>query len=97
MIAVGDASPLCYLVLIGEIDLLPKLFLRVAVPQAVIAEMLHEDAPDAVRSWASNLPVWICAEATPDVISPGMEKLQAGERAAIVLAESIKADIILLD
>ena len=28
---------------------------------------------------------------------PGMEKLQAGERAAIFLAESIKADIILLD
>ena len=60
MIAVADASPLCYLVLIGEIDLLPELFLRVAVPQAVIAELLHEDAPEAVRLWASNLPAWIC-------------------------------------
>jgi predicted nucleic acid-binding protein len=48
MIAVADASPLCYLVLIGEIDLLPKLFLQVAVPQAVIAELLHEDAPAPV-------------------------------------------------
>jgi len=26
MIAVADTSPICYLVLIGEIDLLPKLF-----------------------------------------------------------------------
>ena len=97
MIAVADASPLCYLVLIGEIDLLPKLFRRVAVPQAVIAELLHEDAPEVVRNWASSLPAWISTAATADVVSSGLEKLQAGERAAIVLAGSIKADLILLD
>src|SRR5258707_13360165 len=97
MIAVADASPLCYLVLIGEIDLLPKLFLQVAMPQAVIAELLHEDAPEGVRNWAANLPAWISTTATADVVSSGMEKLQAGESAAIVLAESIKADLILLD
>jgi predicted nucleic acid-binding protein len=39
MIAVLDASPLCYLVLIGEIDLLPQLFSRVVVPQTVIVEL----------------------------------------------------------
>ena len=97
MIAVADASPLCYLVLIGEIDLLPKLFVQVAVPQAVIAELLHEDAPEKVRNWASNLPAWISTAATADVVSAGLEKLQAGERAAIILAESIKGDLILLD
>lgn len=97
MIAVVDASPLCYLVLIGEIDLLPQLFSRVMVPQAVILELLHEDAPAVVRNWASNLPVWISVEETADVISLGMEKLQAGERGAILLAESIKADIIVID
>lgn len=31
MIAVSDTSPLCYLVLIGEIDLLPKLFDQVVL------------------------------------------------------------------
>jgi predicted nucleic acid-binding protein len=97
MIAVADASPLCYLVLIGEIDLLPALFFRVAVPQAVVSELLHGDAPEIVRNWASRLPPWISVDATPDVIFPGTEKLQAGERAAILLAESIEADIILLD
>jgi predicted nucleic acid-binding protein len=65
MIAVADASPLCYLVLIGEIDLLPQCFGRVLVPRAVIAELLHDDAPAAVRSWASNLPAWICAKESP--------------------------------
>ena len=74
MIAVADATPLCYLVLIGEIDLLPKLFSQVFVPGFVIAELLHEDAPEAVRKWASNLPSWICVEPTPDLASPGMEK-----------------------
>jgi len=97
MIAVADASPLCYLILIGEIDLLSKLFLRVLVPQAVIAELLNEDAPEAVRSWAANLPAWIGATENPLLATTGMEKLQAGEQAAILLAESMKADIILFD
>jgi predicted nucleic acid-binding protein len=41
MIAVVDTSPICYLILIGEIDLLPKLFNQVLAPQAVLAELLH--------------------------------------------------------
>ena len=97
MIAVADASPLCYLVLIGEIDLLPQLFSRVLVPHAVVLELLHEDAPAAVRAWASNPPEWISVEQTPDVISQGTEKLQAGERAAIFLAESVNADVVIID
>ena len=97
MIAVADTSPICYLILIGEIDLLPKLFSQVLAPQAVLAELLHEDAPATVGSWASNLPDWICASETLPLATSGLEKLQAGEQAAILLAESIKADIILLD
>jgi predicted nucleic acid-binding protein len=97
MIAVADTSPICYLILIGEIDLLPRLFNQVLMPQAVLAELLHEDAPVAVRSWASNLPPWICAKDPPDPPTSDLEKLQAGERAAILLAESIQADLILLD
>jgi predicted nucleic acid-binding protein len=97
MIAVADASPLCYLVLIGEIDLLSKLFLHVAAPHAVINELLHEDAPEAVRTWASDLPGWISVKENPLSATTGLEKLQSGEQAAILLAESIKADVILLD
>ena len=77
MIAVADASPLCYLVLIGEIDLLPKLFVQVIVPQAVIAELLHEDAPAEVRHWASNPPSWISTESIADSVSFLKERLQA--------------------
>jgi predicted nucleic acid-binding protein len=97
MVAVADASPLCYLVLIGEIDVLPKLFGRVLAPLAVIDELLHEDAPARVRAGASDLPDWLHGSANPLLPATGLEKLQAGEQAAILLAESVKADIILLD
>jgi len=97
MIAVADTSPICYLILIGEIELLPKIFSQVLAPQAVLAELLHEDAPAAVRGWVSNLPSWICVKELPILATSGLEKLQAGEQAAILLAESIRADIILLD
>jgi predicted nucleic acid-binding protein len=97
MIAVADASPLCYLVLIGEIELLPKVFSRVLVPRAVITELLHEDAPEAVRAWASSLPVWICVKENPLTAATGLERLQPGEQAAILLAESVKTEVILLD
>ena len=97
MTAVADTSPLCFLILIGEVELRPKLFSHVAVPSAVIAELIHEDAPDAVRSWASNPPSWAYVHENPTRSTSGLEKLQAGEQAAILLAESIHANLILLD
>ena len=56
MIAVADTSPICYLILIGEIDLLPKLFSRVLAPEAVLAGLLHEGAPFAARG---SLGYWV--------------------------------------
>lgn len=50
-----------------------------------------------VRNWASNLPGWVAVEETINVISPGLERLQFGERAAIPLAEALNADIVLID
>jgi predicted nucleic acid-binding protein len=63
----------------------------------VIAELLHEDAPGAVRDWAANLPPWMSVQQNPARTAVGLEKLQAGEQAAILLAESMAADMILLD
>jgi len=60
-------------------------------------ELLHEDAPGPVRGWAANLPPWIFVPQNPVAVTVGMERLQAGEQAAILLAESIPADMILLD
>lgn len=62
MIAVADTSPLCYLVLTDEVDLLRKLLSQVVIPSAVMTELLHEDAPEAVRAWAANLPSWVAVQ-----------------------------------
>ena len=32
MIAVSDTSPICYLILIGEIEILPKLYSNLLLP-----------------------------------------------------------------
>ncbi len=55
-LVVADTGPLNYLVLIGAIDLLPKLFETVLVPQAVCDELRHPVAPALVRIWAEHPP-----------------------------------------
>ncbi len=97
MIAVSDTSPICYLVLIGEIDVLPQLFTQVLIPNAVLMELRHEDAPLAVRNWACRLPARISVRENLTASGGGIEKLQLGEWAAISLVESTAADIVLLD
>ena len=92
MTAVTDTSPVCYLILIGEVDLLREIFSSVLVPRAVVAELLHEDAPGSVRAWAANLPSWIAVHDNPLGATVGMEKLQPGEQNVILLAETTQAE-----
>lgn len=56
MIVVADTSPLNYLVLIDEIDLLPALFGRVLLPQAAFHELQHAKTPPKVQQWIVHLP-----------------------------------------
>jgi len=72
MIAVTDTSPVCYLLLIGKVDLLRELFSNVLVPRSVVAELLHEDAPESVRVLAANLPLWISVHDNPSGVAAGM-------------------------
>ena len=39
MVVVADTSPINYLVLIGQIDLLIRLYTRILIPPAVLAEL----------------------------------------------------------
>ena len=57
MIVVCDTSPVNYLVLINEIDLLPQLFTTVVLPAAVLTEVQHPRTPPRVASWARDLPM----------------------------------------
>ena len=42
--------------LTGDIELLPKLFERVLVPQVVRDELANAEAPGAVRDWIAQTP-----------------------------------------
>lgn len=95
MIVVSDTSPLNYLVLIGQADVLPSLFVRVVVPPAVLAEMLHAGAPRVVTKWASSPRSWL-EIISPKSIDHGLS-LGLREAEAIYLAQELKADGLLLD
>jgi predicted nucleic acid-binding protein len=58
MIVVADTSPLNYLLLIDEIELLPAIFGRVILPNAVFLELRHPKTSLKVRQWAAQLPAW---------------------------------------
>jgi predicted nucleic acid-binding protein len=97
MIVVADASPIWYLLLIGYVDLLQRLFGQVVIPQAVHDELSAEGAPTIVRTWIEHPPSWLqiqYATTTPDA---SLGRLHLGECEAITLAAQLKAALIVLD
>jgi len=96
-LVVADTSPINYLIQIHQIDILPLLFERVALPRTVQDELAHVLAPQPVRRWIADPPNWLEVHATPDITHVATEGLDEGETAAIALAESIGADLVLID
>jgi predicted nucleic acid-binding protein len=94
ILVVADTGPLNYLVQIGAIDLLPKLFECVAIPPAVLHELLDAGTPPEVREWITNLPDWIVVR-TPRVVED--LKLERGETEAIALSQELNASALLVD
>jgi predicted nucleic acid-binding protein len=97
MIVVSDTTPLNYFVLIGEADILPTLFGRVVIPPAVAAELLHAHTPELVRSWMSSPPSWLEVHAPTLHKADELNYLGAGERQAILLAEELRAEWLIID
>lgn len=95
--AVADTGPLRYLVLIEAIEILPRLFDDVLVPDVVQAELCHAHAPGKVRQWADAVPAWLTVVPTLPTLDPDLQTLDAGERAAIALAVAIQPTLILMD
>lgn len=56
---VADTGPLNYLIQVNGIGTLPAVFPRVILPAGVVAELRHENAPQAVRDWSWSLPPWV--------------------------------------
>ncbi|KKJ00018.1 DUF3368 domain-containing protein [Prochlorothrix hollandica] len=97
MIIVSNTTPLNYLTVIGEVEILPQLFSTVTIPPAVHTELKHTDAPAIVQAWANQLPSWI--QIQPVFIPPTswLQGLDPGETEAILLAQDMQANLVLLD
>ena len=85
-IVIADTSPINYLVLIGEIEILPRLYPRVVIPQEVFSELIDEGAPVEVREWTTQYPRWLEVRSVANRDRSLMD-LDAGEGSAIALAE----------
>jgi len=94
-LVIADTSPVNYLILIGYIDLLPRLFERMVLPAAVQTELSSTFAPPPVQQWIATPPAWLEIVKTPEVaLATGIHK---GEAAAIALAAILHADLLLID
>lgn len=93
MIVVADTSPPLHLGRIGRLDLLPAVVGRVTIPRTVWDELLHPgtraDVVAAIRG--AN---WIDVVDDPVARDLGLDP---GETAAILLAENLRADALLID
>lgn len=94
-LVVADTGPIRYLLVIGGIELLPKLYDRVFLPRSVQGELTHLRAPENVRAWALRPPAWVEIREV-ERLEVTME-LDVGEADAISLAQEMGADWVLLD
>lgn len=97
MIVISDTSPLCYLLLIELIDLLPELYDRIVIPEIIRDELAAPKSPAIVQAWIAPPPSWLEIRAVTTSNTLSADALDPGERDAIVLAEELQADLILLD
>jgi predicted nucleic acid-binding protein len=97
MIVVADTSPLNYLVLIDQIDLLPLIFGQVLLPASVYEELQHPRTSLKVRDWVANPPGWVEVRSVGAVTNPALLALDRGERDAIELALELGIATVLMD
>lgn len=91
MIVVSDTSCVTNLIVIGRAELLHELFGEVIVPAAVAEEL---------RSSHTALPAFTSVREVQDVLAVArfaQAKLDRGESEAIVLAEELRAEFLLID
>ena len=95
MIVVSDTSPINYLLAIGQIEVLPKLFGTIVIPSSVMSDLQVAEAPAVNLHWLANLPAGFQTRSATR-LDPALD-LDAGEREAICLAEELSAAAVLMD
>ena len=66
--------------------------------RAVASELSAAGAPGIVREWITRPPTWVDVRPiAPEAVATITDDLDLGERAAIALAETVHADLLLID
>ena len=94
-VMVADTTPLNYLILINQSQILALIFGQVLIPEAVFEELRHPKAPEAVSRWLRSLPSWlevITVRQVDETIQLGK-----GENEAISLAVERRVQVVLMD
>lgn len=98
MIVVANSGPLHYLILLEHVDLLRRFYGQVLLPEAVASELSAAEAPGVVRDWITKPPAWVDVRPIAlEAVATITDDLDLGERAAIALAETVHADLLLID
>ena len=100
MIVVSDTTPLISLLKIGKVYLLEELFGRIFIPQAVFSELVVDKRfikeADIIRN-NSQIEVKEVGSLEAVDILRRATGLDIGESEAIVLADELSADVLLMD
>jgi predicted nucleic acid-binding protein len=97
MIVVADTSPINYLILVGEINVLTKIFVTITIPRAVRDELMRPSSPEVVRDWIAQSPAWLQIREPSTLPDDSLAALDLGERDAIMLAIELRADQLIVD
>lgn len=97
MIVVSDTSPITNLTQINRLDLLPKLYGAVTIPQTVADELAR--FPHSTGFNLLALVPWLTVRAVHDTRRVASFRLQLdqGESEALVLCQELQADLLLID
>lgn len=97
MIVIADTSPLHYLILLKHAEVLQHLYGCVIIPEAVVMELQAQKTPAVVRQWIRTPPEWLQIRQIAVPLDPALAELDPGEREAIALAETLRADALIMD
>jgi predicted nucleic acid-binding protein len=95
---VANATPLIALSLIGELDLLPRIFDEILVPSAVYDEIVVKGA-GRPGSEAVSVAAWLQVQSpkATSSLDPLLLGLDSGELETLLLAKEVQADWVLID
>lgn len=99
MIVVSNTTPLIGLAVIGQFDLLRRLFGRIIIAEAVYQEAVVAGRDEGGAKSEVSGADWIQVQSVRDslAIDVLLDELDRGEAETIVLARELQADWVLMD